>query len=546
MSIAEIFTLFGGVGLFLYGMTIMSTGLQSAAGDKVRTILEHATSSKVRGILLGIAVTILIQSSSATDMMVIGFVNSGMMMLGEAIAVIMGANIGTTITAQITAFDLTMFAPVLLFLGVVMYLFIKKPKVKSIGMIILGFGMLFVGVGLIKGAIKPLSQSPQFAQFLEQLSNPVLAVLFGIAFTALLQSSSSSTVIFQAFAIQGILDYRTAVYLVIGAAVGSVTPNLLAGLTANRNGKRSAVLNLVFNLMRAALMLIIITVFPQVLNLIQNLSPNNIGRQVANTHTIFAITAVLLLAPLSGLIVRFAEKLIPQLPEETRMKEDKKLLYMTGAKATLPTVMVKQAVLECKRMGEMTCENLQKSLDCFFADTDKIDEMIRNIEDTESIIDFLCKEISDRLVDMRTLELSEADAYRVSKLMVVAMNFERIGDHAENIIEFRQKLDNQHEKMSEDAVRDLRLLAEKTMVSVNMCVNIFANEEFSRIQEAIDAEELVDQIHEELTNNHVKRLMAGSCDPMAGIVLTDISTDLERCSDHALNIATALVPQALK
>ncbi|MBQ5485781.1 MAG: Na/Pi cotransporter family protein, partial [Lachnospiraceae bacterium] len=222
MSITEFFTLLGGVGLFLYGMTVMSSGLQNAAGDKVRTILEHATSNKVFGIILGITVTILIQSSSATDMMVIGFVNSGLMNLGEAIAVIMGANIGTTITAQITAFDLTAFAPFLLFVGAIMYLFVKKPSTKYVGMIILGFGMLFVGVGLIKGAIKPLATSPDFASFLSTLSNPFLAVLFGLAFTALLQSSSSSTVIFQAFAVQGILDYKTAVFLVIGAAIGSV------------------------------------------------------------------------------------------------------------------------------------------------------------------------------------------------------------------------------------------------------------------------------------------------------------------------------------
>ena len=313
MSIADFFALLGGVGLFLLGMTLMSSGLQSAAGDKVRTILEHATSNKIRGILLGTGVTVLIQSSSATDMMVIGFVNSGLMNLKEAIAVIMGANIGTTITAQITAFDLTAFAPLLLFIGCVMYLFMSRKKVKSVGMIILGFGMLFVGVGLIKDAIKPLSQSVQFEQFLAGLSNPVLAVLFGIAFTALLQSSSSSTVIFQTFAVQGILNYRTTVYLLIGAAIGSVTPNLLAGLTTNRNGKRSAVLNLVFNLLRAALLLTIISIFPQVLDLICRLSPNNIGRQIANTHTIFAIFSVLVLAPFSGLIVRLAELMIPRL-----------------------------------------------------------------------------------------------------------------------------------------------------------------------------------------------------------------------------------------
>ena len=517
MSIADFFALLGGVGLFLLGMTLMSSGLQSAAGDKVRTILEHATSNKILGILLGMGVTVLIQSSSATDMMVIGFVNSGLMNLKEAIAVIMGANIGTTITAQITAFDLTAFAPLLLFIGCVMYLFMSRKKVKSVGMIILGFGMLFVGVGLIKDAIKPLSQSVQFEQFLAGLSNPVLAVLFGIAFTALLQSSSSSTVIFQTFAVQGILNYRTTVYLLIGAAIGSVTPNLLAGLTTNRNGKRSAVLNLVFNLLRAALLLTIISIFPQVLDLICRLSPNNIGRQIANTHTIFAIFSVLVLAPFSGLIVRLAELMIPRLPEETRMLEGKKLLYLNSAKSTLPSVQIRQAVLECRRMGEMTLDNLKLSLQCFFEDGNT-QKLMNQVEDTESIIDYLCQAISDRLMETRSLDLTDADAFRASKLMVIAMNFERIGDQAENIIEFRQKLDD----------------------SVELCIDIFSEENFSKLPEASENENQVDQLHDQITNNHVQRLMNGNCNPMAGIVFTDMTTDLERCADNAFNISTAL------
>ncbi|MCR4868763.1 MAG: Na/Pi cotransporter family protein, partial [Lachnospiraceae bacterium] len=381
MSITEFFTLLGGVGLFLYGMTVMSSGLQNAAGDKVRTILEHATSNKFFGILLGITVTILIQSSSATDMMVIGFVNSGLMNLGEAIAVIMGANIGTTITAQITAFDLTAFAPFLLFVGAIMYLFVKKPSTKYVGMIILGFGMLFVGVGLIKGAIKPLAASPEFAKFLSTLSNPFLAVLFGLAFTALLQSSSSSTVIFQAFAVQGILDYKTAVFLVIGAAIGSVTPNLLAGLTANRNGKRTSILNLCFNLIRACILSLIITVFPGVLKLIQSLSPNDIGRQIANTHTIFAITAVILIAPFSKYIISLVEHLIPELPEEARMKEGKKLLYMTNGNNMMPSIVIRQAMLECERMGIMAKENLQAAIDCFFLKDKEVKDMSKDNKD---------------------------------------------------------------------------------------------------------------------------------------------------------------------
>ncbi len=541
MTITQFFLLLGGVGLFLYGMTIMSSGLQSAAGDKVRTILEHVTSNKLMAVALGIGVTVLVQSSSATDMMVIGFVNSGLMHLTEAVAVIMGANIGTTITAQITAFDLTAFAPVLLFAGVIMFLFVKKPKIKYIGMIILGFGMLFVGVGLIKDAIKPLSESAWFKAFLSTLSNPALAILFGVGFTALLQSSSSSTVIFQAFAIQGILDYKTAVYLIIGAAIGSVTPNLLAGLTTNRDGKRTALLNLIFNLIRAALLVTLINVFPQILDFIQSLSPNDVGRQIANTHTIFAICAVFIILPFSKYIVKFAEKIIPELPEEARLKEGKKLMYLVdSSKSMLPSVLIRQAVLECTRMGNMALENLQKSIECFF-DEDSAEKKIEEVEATESIIDYLCHEITDRLIELRSLDLSESDSFRASKLMIIASNFERISDHAENIIEYKEKLIKQNEHISGSGRQDLIDLANATVKTVEMSIDIFSNEKFSILEAAEANEERVDELHEKFTQNHVERLMKGQCDPTAGIVFTDMSTDLERCSDNAINVATALV-----
>ncbi|MBQ8975562.1 MAG: Na/Pi cotransporter family protein, partial [Oscillospiraceae bacterium] len=224
MTFIEIFALLGGVGLFLYGMSIMSTGLKNAAGDKLRVILEHATSNKIIAAIAGVVVTLLIQSSSATVMMVLGFVNSSLMTLAQAVGVIMGANIGTTITAQITAFDLSTYAPLILFFGAVMFIFIKRTTYKHVGAIIMGFGMLFLGISIIKSAIEPLSSSTSFISFLARLDNPALAVMFGIAFTALLQSSSSSTVIFQTFAVQGLISYDAAVYLIIGAAIGAVMP----------------------------------------------------------------------------------------------------------------------------------------------------------------------------------------------------------------------------------------------------------------------------------------------------------------------------------
>ena len=537
MTYVQFFTLLGGVGLFLYGMTIMSTGLQNAAGDKLRSLLEKVTSNKFMAVFLGIAVTVLIQSSSATDMMVIGFVNSGLMELVEAIAVIMGANIGTTITAQITAFDLTAFAPILLFAGVIMYLFIKKNTVKHLGSIVLGFGMLFVGIGLIKDAIKPLSQSATFITFLDNLKNPFVAILFGLAFTALLQSSSSSVVIFQAFAIQGILEYHTAVYLIIGAAIGSVTPNILASLTTNRNGKRTALLNLIFNLIRAAVLTTLITVFPQILDLICALSPNDVGRQIANTHTLFAIFAVLIMIPFSDKIVAITEALIPVLPEETRSKQEKQLIYMVETQNTLPSVLIAQAVKEIERLGKMARDNLEASVECFFA---KEDDLIAQVETTESIVDYLTNEITERLIQLRTQDISEADAFRATQLTIIASNFERISDHAENIIEYRQKIGRAKDNLSKPARKEIKSITEATLKTIDMSIEIFTTENFDLLPACEAQEELVDEIQSDMIENHVERLMKGKCDPAAGVVFTDMSTDLERCSDHAINIAVAL------
>ena len=366
MTLYEFFSLLGGVGLFLYGMTIMSTGLRNACGEKLKTILEYATRNKYISVLVGIAVTLLIQSSSATDVMVIGFVNSGLMTLSQAIGVIMGANIGTTVTAQITAFNISAYAPVILFTGAVMYLFMGKPIVKHVGCVIMGFGMLFQGVSLMKTAIAPLAATPAFIALVSGLRNPMITVLFGVAFTALLQSSSSATVIFQAFAMESIIHYHTAAYLCIGAAIGSVTPNLLAGLTSSRNGKRTALLNLIFNLLRATLLMTLLAIFPGIFDFIQSLAPDNIGRQIANTHTIFAIFSVITILPFTGYIVKLTQIIMPLKPEESKVVEERKLLYINDPDKVPPSVALEQAHKEICRMGNIALANLRMAVMDFF------------------------------------------------------------------------------------------------------------------------------------------------------------------------------------
>lgn len=537
MTKYEIFMLLGGIGLFLYGMTVMSTGLRNACGRNLQRILEGATKSKLRAVLVGIAVTVLVQSSSATDVMVIGFVNSGIMTLSQAIGVIMGANIGTTITAQVTAFNLSAYAPLILFIGVVIFIFVKKQLIKYIGSIIMGFGMLFEGIALMRTAISPLAQSQAFVDAISTMSNPILLVVFGILFTALLQSSSSSTVILQAFAVQGILTYNSSVYLLIGSAIGSVTPNLLASLTANREGKRTALLNLLFNIFRAALLLCLITLSPVVLTWIQKLSPNDVGRQIANTHTIFAIVAVVVMLPLSEKIVKLARYILKPLPEEICLMDEKKLHFMNNIGQVPPTILLAQARKEIARMGAIASSNLELALDSFFnQDVKKGEEALQ----MEEVVDYLDYAIVDKLVELHTTDMSQKDMNLVHHMMLVVSHLERISDYAENVVEYGQRMRNENAFLSESGQQDLTELAQLCLKEVKFCVDIFVGERFSQLRAAEKLEERVDDKQVEIIDGHVKRLANAGCNPLAGVIFTDMANDLERCSDHAISIARTI------
>ncbi|WP_028241989.1 Na/Pi cotransporter family protein [Pseudobutyrivibrio ruminis] len=535
MTIAEVLSLLGGVGLFLFGMSIMSTGLKNSCGDNLQVILEKATTNKAVAVFVGLLMTVLVQSSSATDVMVIGFVNSGMMTLAQAIGVILGANIGTTITAQITAFNIATFTPAILFVGAVMYLFMKKDLVKHLGSFFMGFGMLFQGITIMKAAIAPLAQSVMFKNFLAGLTNPFVALVFGIAFTALLQSSSSSTVIFQTFVAQGILDYNVAVYLVIGAAIGSVAPNLLASLTANRNGKRSAILNLLFNVIRAMVIVIIINVTP-LLTWIQSTSSDP-ARQIANTHTIFAFIAVLIIFPFTDYIIKLTYMFIPELPEETRAAEDRQLVFMTQVNNVPPNMAIHQAQLEAARMGAIAAENFEKAIDCFF---DYSPEKVEDVEQREETVNILNHSIQDAMVKLQTLNLTPAMLRRISAITIAVTDMERISDHAENIIEYATRMKNKKTKLSKKAAKELKDMADNSMEEVELAIDIFTSENYENLGKIEKLEKKVDKQEKQLINHHVERLMENKCEPIAGVIFSDMVTDLERCADHAINIAYAL------
>ncbi|MBQ4425943.1 MAG: Na/Pi cotransporter family protein [Lachnospiraceae bacterium] len=538
MNLVNLLSFTGGIGLFLYGMTVMSGGLKNAAGHRLRGILEKVTGSKITSVGIGILVTMLIQSSSATDMMVIGFVDSAIMTLSQAVGVIMGANIGTTVTAQLTAFDLTAIAPFILFVGCLLALFAKKSLVRHIGSILLGFGMLFVGVGILKSSLSGLSQSEPFVRALSALSHPVPAFLFGILFTALLQSSSSSIIIFQAFAVEGLLDYRTCVFLIIGAALGSVTPNLLASLTTGRNGKRTALLNLYFNLVRAAMLLTIVLLIPGVLRAIQSFSPGDIARQVANTHTLFAIFSVLMLLPFSEKFVVLARRTIPLLPSEQKSQEERRLVYLLNTEKSIPSVAMAQARHEVNRMGKIARDNLDAAIRYFFSSRSPSD--FAAIEETESTIDYLCDAIEDKLVALRSLQLSDRDIFLLSKMLLVISNYERIGDQAENIAEFANRMKEAGVSFSPAGSEEIRTLADAVMENLDLCMKIYEEEDFTLLPRAEEQEERIDTMQEDFIQSHIDRLMVSTCDPLAGVIFADMCTDLERCGDQAMNIAQAL------
>lgn len=537
MTLFDVFYMLGGVGLFLFGMTVMSTGLKNAAGDNLQNILEKVTSNRIIAVLVGIGITMVIQSSSATVVMVIGFVNAEMMTLSQAIGVILGSNIGTTVTAQITAFNLSKYAPMLIFIGAIMHIFIKRKFIKHTGAIIMGFGMLFFGVAVMKEGISPLSDSAGFKTFLTGLSNPVMAVLFGLTFTALLQSISSSSVIFQAFAVQGLLGLDTAAYLLIGGAIGAVTPNILAALTTNREGKRTALMNLFFNLFRAVILILLINIFPGVMDFIRDLSPNDVGRQIANTNTIFAVIAVVLALPISNLFIRLAERLLPVQEEEQEQKRDRTLQYMANI-SKLPTpVAVSQAQKEISRMGRVASKNLHRSIECFFNYNPEKAAKVRAREESVNILNHT---IADALVQLRALDLSEEYMRRVSMMTIAITDIERISDHAENIIEYTEEMLSKKASMSQDAIDELKKMSDDVLQEVDLSMDIFEADAYDRLDDLESIEDRVDEQEDLLIGNHVQRLMAGGCDPLAGVVFADIVTDLERCGDHAINIAYSL------
>ena len=535
----NVFLLLGGIGLFLFGISYMGKGLEQAAGDNLRVWLEKLTTSPLKAVLVGALATAAIQSSGATMVMAVGFVNAEMMTLSQALYIMLGASIGTTITAQIIALDIDPWAPLILFLGIVLTQFIKNRTAKKAGNIVLGFGILFVGINLMGDAVKAMELGGLVGNFLHNVHNPVLSLLFGALFTLVIQSSSAAVGILQvivASSLGATMGLEEVVYMIMGMNVGAVAPLVISSLSGNRLTKRAAAAQTVVKLLSAITFSILMLLIPAIVNLVKGLSPNDVSRQVANFHTIYNSVSAVLMFPLIKPVAKMAEKIMPDAPGDELFS--RKLLYVTNDLSKSPAIMITQARAELMRFADVCRANLHTALESFFErDEDKAELVIER----EKTINFLNHEINSYLVSLYSQGLPENDVSRISTMLSVTSDLERIGDLAENIAEYTQASASNRAKFSEDALHDLGDMAERVEYMVDLSMKAYDQEDRSLLSEARDVEDSVDAMQEEKTENHIERLKANICDPRGGVIYTDMVSDLERISDHAMNIAEGML-----
>lgn len=532
------FLLLGGIGLFLYGISFMTQSLEKAAGDNLRTILEKMTSKGIFALLVGTAVTVLIQSSGATSVMVVGFVNAGLMNLAQSLYIMLGANIGTTITGQIIAFKITAIAPLILFIGMVLYMFVKKPILQKIGGVILGFGMLFVGIYIMGMAVDALALESVVSAFLNTFSNPLLSLLFGFVITAIIQSSSASIgilqVIFAASAIPA-EQLNTVFYIILGMNIGACSPVVIASLGSNTNCKQSALANFMSKVISAVLFMVFVMMVPRFSQFIVNLSPNSVARQIANFHTLFNIISSAVLFPFVGIISKLVAKIIPD--DESDENEPKKLLYINSDTMLTPSIAVTQVKREVIRMAEMTYKNIKLALKSFFNGDVSITE---KVFETEKTINFLNHEITAFLIQLYGKNITPKELENVAMMFHVVADIERIGDHAENIAEYAIESKNMNVDFNEVALKELKEISEKSIEVFKKAIDVYNNEMFDELPVVSGMEEHVDDLQKKCIEDHIERLKKGHCSPRSGVIFTDMVSDMERCADHAINIAYSI------
>lgn len=535
MGAKEFASLLGGLALFLYGMNMMSQGMEAAAGNKMKQILERLTTNRYLGVLVGAVITAIIQSSSATTVMVVGFVNSGMMTLRQAVGVIMGANIGTTITGQLIALDAGAIAPFIAFLGVVLVVFLKQPKVRNIGGILAGLGVLFIGMEMMSTAMMPLRDSKAFIDMMTKFSNPLLGILAGAIFTALIQSSSASVGILQALATSGAISFSGAVYVLFGQNIGTCITAVLASIGTGRNAKRTTIIHLSFNIIGTAVFTILCMLTP-LTSWVGGFTPANPAAQIANMHTLFNIVTTILLLPAGNLLAKLAEKILPDVdePEEGMyLKYLKNTKPVTEGKIGVSAINFELTHKEIARMLEIAKKNVADSFTAFL---NCDDGFIPKVEEKEEYVDFLNREISEYISTNMAHESNTQGSRILSAYFKVTSNVERISDHAMNICGYSEWLKEKDVRFSQE-VREEILQMQQTceeLLTLLLNENMEALDELSRVSAL---EQKMDDMTEDYRNRMMHRIQEGTASGEGSVLYTEMLTDFERIGDHALNIA---------
>ena len=537
MKLTDLIGLLGGLGLFLYGMQMMSIGLEAAAGNRMKKILEKLTANRFLGVVVGAVITAVIQSSSATTVMVVGFVNSGMMPLQQAVWIIMGANVGTTITGQLIALDVGAIAPLFAFIGVAFIVFLKNEKLHHYGKIIAGLGILFIGMDMMSAAMVPLRESETFVNIITRFSNPVLGILAGAIFTAIIQSSSASVGILQALASSGVIGLPQAVYVLFGQNIGTCITAVLASIGTSRVAKRTTIIHLLFNIIGTTLFTIICILTPFT-TLVEGFTPNNVSAQIANMHTIFNITTTILLIPFGTYLAKLATRILPDLPEE---RDD--VMHLEYIQPFIPienrgetkigisAIAITAIRNELIRMTQMTRENVGLSFDAVHDNNLALVEDVRN---REEYIDYLNKEISKYISRMLVKERNPKDSQYMSALFKVCGNLERIGDHAMNICEYTNMIKEKQITFSKEVMVQIEQMKEVCCDALDLLLDNQANSENLHSIESI--EQKIDDMTESFRQGQIDRMQTGKCSDEGCVLYSEMLTDFERIGDHILNI----------
>lgn len=528
-------SLIGGLGMFLYGMNVMGDGLQKAAGEKLKKIIEMLTTNKIMGVLVGTLVTAIIQSSSATTVMTIGFVNAGIMSLQQAVGVIMGANVGTTVTAQLVSFNIEKYAPMAIGIGMAFWFFTKKKNVKNISEILIGFGILFVGMNFMKAAAAPVSEMPQVHDAMLYLSkNPVLGILAGFVITGTIQSSSASIGILIVLASQGLLPITAALPVLYGDNIGTCVTSLLSTVGASRNARRAAIMHLCFNVIGTLLFIIVLS--KPIVALVTSIDPTNVPRQIANAHTLFNVVNVIVLLPFSSYLVKLATKLVPYTEDED-LENIHTTKFLDERILETPSIALSNTVDEVIRMASRSTRALDSAYDA--VKTFNHEKREKTFE-YEKMINTLQLDITNFLFALSNRNLSDLERIKADVLFHIVNDIERVGDHADNIAEISQFMEDKKVKFTDDATKELDTLFELASKNFYDSITALKTSDFELAATITDREREINILEQNARNSHMVRLRSGTCSVEAGIYFLDIISNLERISDHSINITEEL------